>query len=128
MTFDEAIAAATENPGLRLTGITLDKHGEWLTVYFLSSAEEGGVALSSKRAQLFTSQREVSSYSIDSAPAEAMLVEYTDHAAQIGHAGISEHSLHALFPELPKPEDSVLDDFKVLAVQAAEESGFVTVV
>jgi len=128
MTFDEAITVVSDNPGVRLTGITLDKHGEWLTVYFLSSPGDGQVDLSCERAQLFTPNREVSSYPLDSAPAEALLVDYTDHAAVIGRQSPSEHSLFALFPELPNPDESMPDDFKVLAVQAAEASDFVTVV
>ena len=128
MTFDEAITAVTEQPGLRLTGVTLGRRGEWLTVYFLAFKNFSGVELSSERVQLFTSRREASTHSLDSAPTEAMLVDYTDHAAEIGEEGIGAHSLYALFPELPDPEACVPEDFKVLAVQAAEASGFVTII
>jgi hypothetical protein len=130
MTFDEAIAAVTDQPDLCLTGITLDRRGEWLTLYFLSSSADGPdeIKLASERLQLFTSHRTVTGYDLDSAPIEAMLIDYADHSEFFGRGGSGEDVLSALFPELPNPDETTLDEFQELTVRAAEASDYITIV
>lgn len=133
MTFDEAVTAVSDQPDLCLTGLALDGRGEWLTVYFLcsknpESAAPVQVQLTCERVQLFGSQREVFDYEVDSAPTEAMLLEFTDQSTLLERRNVGEHTLLALFPELPPPEGIDKEEFRVLAIRAAEASAFVTVV
>ena len=133
MTFDEAVTTVSEQPDLCLTGLALDRRGEWLAVYFLcstssTSSTQKRIQLTCERAQLFSTRCEVVEYDVDSAPAEAMLVEYTDHSAELRRRNAGEQRLRALFPELPEPEESGTDEFRGLAVQAAEASDYITVV
>ena len=130
MTFDEAIATVSEQPDLCLTGLAMDGRGEWFTVYFLCSPSEasGRPGLACDRVQLFTSRREVKQYDVDSAPSEAMLVDYTNHSAVLERRNAGEQSLLALFPELPDPNECEPDEFKTLAIQAAGMSEYMTLV
>lgn len=127
MTFDEAIDAVTDQPELCLTGIALDRRGDWMTVYFLSS-EGQTVEMFSERAQLFSQHLVHCELEIESAPTEALLLDYGDHSGVFGSVGVSEQALSTLLPSLPDPGTTEPAEFKALAVQAAEASGFLTLV
>jgi hypothetical protein len=130
VTFDEAIIAVTDQPDLCLTGFTLDRRGEWLTLYFLSSAADdvGDIDLTSEQFQLFTSHRAVTRHGLDSAPIEAMLIDYADYNQAVGRGGAGEDVLRALFPELPNPDETASLEFQELAVRVAEASDFIAIV
>lgn len=130
MTFDEAITAVTDQPDQCLTGFTLDRRGEWLTMYHLSSGADdiGDIELTSERLQLFTSHRAVTRHGVDSAPIEAMLIDYAEYNQAVGRGGAGEDVLRAVFPELPNPDETASLEFQELAVRAAEASEFITIV
>ncbi len=127
MTFDEAIDAVSAQPDLCLTGIALDRKGEWMTIYFLAS-EDQTPELFCERTQLFSGRQENCEFDMKEAPAEAMLIDYSDHAEVMGRMGVNEHALRALLPDLPDPNVTKHAEFKSLAVQAAQASEFITIV
>lgn len=130
MNFDEAIATVTDQPALCLTGFTLDRRGEWLTLYYLCSGadDSGDIELTSEQLQLFTSHRTVTRHGLDSAPIEAMLVDYADYNQAVGRGGAGEDVLRAVLPGLPNPDETASLEFQELAVRAAEASDFITIV
>lgn len=127
MTFDEAIDAISTQPEVCLTGIALDRRGEVMSVYFLS-AEGQAIKAFSEHAQLFSLDLVSCELDIESVPVEALLLDYADHSDVFGREGVNEHALQALLPALPDPSTTDPAEFKKLAVQAAEDSGFITVV